>query len=154
MRPLAAGAVLTAVLLLTACTDDRTGAGAPEPSTAAPTAEPTTPTPAPTAGPQPSPGSGPALDAAVAAAFVVAVGEDLGRDSSDIADELLHQGVFICATLSVAEASPDEAVAVYEQYLAEDPALAGPLWDNAVLHLCPELVDGYELVLDRAQAAG
>jgi hypothetical protein len=97
---------------------------------------------------------GPALDAAVAAAFVTAVGEDLGRDSSGIADELLHQGVFICATLSVAEASPDEAVAVYEQYLAEDPDLTGPLWNNAVRHLCPELVDAYELVLDRAQAAG
>ncbi|WP_282947894.1 hypothetical protein [Cellulomonas endometrii] len=152
MRPLAAGAALTAVLVLAACTDDGAEAGAPESSSAAPTAAPTTA--APTAGPQPSPGSGPALDAAVAAAFVVAVGEDLGRDSSDIADELLHQGVFICATLSVAEASPDEAVAVYEQYLAEDPALVGPLWDNAVLHLCPELVDGYELVLDRAQAAG
>jgi len=119
MRSLAAGAAVTAVLLLAACTDDGADAGAPEssaPAATAPTAVPTGP--APTAGPQPSPGSGPALDAAVAAAFVVAVGEDLGRDSSDIADELLHQGVFICATLSVAEASPDEAVAVYEQYLA------------------------------------
>lgn len=149
MRPLAATAVLAAALLLAACTDDGTEARAPEPSATAGTA------PAgPASGPQPTPGSGPALDVAVAEAFVAAVGEDLGRDSSDIADELLHQGVFICATLSVAEASPEEAVAVYEQYLDEGPALAGALWDNAVLHLCPELVDGYELVLDRAQASG
>jgi hypothetical protein len=153
MRPTAAGGVLAAVLLLAACTGDGPGSAGPEPSVTS-TAAPATPVPTGTAGPQPTSGSGPALDAAVAAAFVTAVGEDLGRDSSDIADELLHQGVFICATLSVAEASPDEAVAVYEQYLTDDPNLTGPLWDNAVLHLCPELVDGYELVLDRAQAAG
>jgi hypothetical protein len=154
MRPTAAGAVLAAVLLLAACTDDGTPASGPQESVAPTAARTAVPTTAPTAGPQPTPGEGPALDAAVAAAFVTAVGEDLGRDSSDIADELLHQGVFICATLSVAEASPDEAVAVYAQYLEQDPSLAGPLWDNAVLHLCPELVDGYELVLDRAEAAG
>jgi hypothetical protein len=151
MRPLAATAVLASALLLAGCTDDRTDPPASEPSTSSPAAPAG---PAATPGPQPSPGSGPALDAAVAAAYVAAVGEDLGQDSSDIADQLLHQGVFICATLSVAEASPEEAAAVYEQYLDQGPALAGALWDNAVLHLCPELVDGYELVLDRAQAAG
>jgi hypothetical protein len=151
MRPTAAGAALAVVLLLTGCTGDGTAAAGREQRPATPSAAAPTATASPTA---PVPGSGPALDAAVAAAFVTAVGEDLGRDSSDIADELLHQGVFICATLSVAQASSDEAVAVYRQYLEQDPALTGPLWDNAVLHLCPELVDAYELVLDRAEAAG
>jgi hypothetical protein len=140
------------VLLLAACTG-----GDPEPAPAGTSGPSPTPTPTATSEPTTSPAPNPTpeptarVDAAAADAFVAAVGEDLGRDSGEIKDALISQGVFICQTLSVTSRSVDEVVEVYEQYLAEDPTTTGPLWDNAVRHLCPELVDGYELVLDRAQ---
>lgn len=150
MRSTRAAAALAGVLLLAACTG-----GDPEPAPAgtsgpSPTLTPTA-TSEPTTSPAPSPAPTARVDAAAADAFVAAVGEDLGRDSGEIKDALISQGVFICQTLSVTSRSLDEVVEVYEQYLAEDPTTTGPLWDNAVRHLCPELVDGYELVLDRAQ---
>lgn len=148
MKSTRAVVALAGVLLLAACTG-----GDPEPA-GTPSATPAPETSA-TAGPPsasaPSPEPTARVDAAAADAFVAAVGEDLGRDSTEIKDVLISQGVFICQTLSVTGAAPDEAVAVYEQYLAEDPVTTGPLWDNAVRHLCPEQVDGYELVLDAAQ---
>jgi hypothetical protein len=136
------------VLLLAACTG-----GDPEPAPAGTSGPTSTATSEPTTSPAPNPTPEPTarVDAAAADAFVAAVGEDLGRDSGEIKDALISQGVFICQTLSVTSRSLDEVVEVYEQYLAEDPTTTGPLWDNAVRHLCPELVDGYELVLDRAQ---
>lgn len=150
MRSTRAAAALAGVLLLAGCTGGDPGpapTGTPDP---APTPTATTgSTTAPSANPTPEPTA--RVDAAAADAFVSAVGADLGRDSAEIKDVLISQGVFICQTLSVTAQSPDEAVEVYQQYLAEDPVTAGPLWDNAVRHLCPELVDGYALVLDRAQ---
>jgi hypothetical protein len=139
-------AALAGVLLLAACTG-----GDPEPAATPSTAPAPSAAATPTGAPAPSAAPTARVDAAAADAFVAAVGDDLGRDSTEIADVLISQGVFICQTLSVAGRSLDEAVAVYEQYLAEDPVTTGPLWDNAVQHLCPELVDGYELVLDAAQ---
>ena len=148
MRSTRAAAALAGVLLLAACTGGDPDA-APEPTTTSTTA----PSPSPTGPAEPTPAPEPTarVDAAAADAFVAAVGADLGRDSAEIQDVLISQGVFICQTLSVTAQSPGEAVEVYRQYLAEDPVTTGPLWDNAVRHLCPELVDGYELVLDRAQ---
>jgi hypothetical protein len=155
MRSTRAAAALAGALLLAGCTGGEPDP-APEPTTATSTAPapapPTPPTPAAQApGPTPAPEPTARVDAAAADAFVAAVGADLGRDSAEIKDVLISQGVFICQTLSVTAQAPDEAVEVYQQYLAEDPVTTGPLWDNAVEHLCPELVDGYELVLDRAQ---
>lgn len=145
----ALAAALAGVLLLAACTG-----GGPDDAPAASTPPSASPSPTATPAPAPAPSAEPTarVDAAAADAYVAAVGEDLGRDSTGIKDVLISQGVFICQTLSVTGQSVDEAVEVYEQYLAEDPVTTGPLWDNAVRHLCPELVDGYELVLDRAQA--
>lgn len=141
-----ATAALAGVLLLAACTG-----GDPEPAATPGTAPVPTAAPSAPEGPAPSAEPTARVDAAAADAFVAGVGEDLGRDSTEIKDVLISQGVFICQTLSVTGQSLDEAVAVYEQYLAEDPVTTGPLWDNAVQHLCPEQVDGYELVLDAAQ---
>lgn len=155
MRSTRAAAALAGVVLLAACTGGEPDP-APEPTTTsstAPAPAPTTPAAPATTPAEPTPAPEPTarVDAAAADAFVAAVGEDLGRDSTEIKDVLISQGVFICQTLSVTARSPDEAAEVYQQYLAEDPVTTGPLWDNAVRHLCPELVDGYELVLDRAQ---
>jgi hypothetical protein len=147
MKSTRAAAALAGVLLLAACT----GGGDPEPAATPSTAPTPTAASTPTGAPVPSAEPTARVDAAAADAFVAAVGEDLGRDSTEIKDVLISQGVFICQTLSVTGQSQDEAVAVYEQYLAEDPVTTGPLWDNAVRHLCPEQVDGYELVLDAAQ---
>ncbi|WP_454050056.1 hypothetical protein [Cellulomonas sp. Marseille-Q8402] len=144
MRSSWVGAALAGglVLLLAACTGGTTEA--PDPTT---TAAPTTAagTPAP---------QGPPVVTAAQEAFVAAVAEDLGRDSSGIAAVLVEQGAFICQTLAVGAEGLDDAVAVYRQYFAEDDGTAGPLWDNAVRYLCPELVDDYEAVLDRAAAGG
>lgn len=90
------------------------------------------------------------------AEFTQGLARDLGMDiPASQRDVFLDQGTYVCEELNVDDVLADGAVAVYNVYFKDDKeGTSGPLWDNAVRHLCPEMTDNYEAVQELADAIG